>query len=265
MLLLKGFIVGIAKIIPGVSGAMLAISLGIYEDSIKAINDFFKSPIKSILYLMPIGIGLLTAIAIFSKIIIYLLHVFYLPTMLLFVGLIIGGVPLLVKNIDNKVNIKSCLIFILSFSFVFVLSLLGKHNIINNEGFTSFLIIGGIDAATMVIPGISGTAVMMLLGCYDTLLNFLSSLINIESVFSNIDNFLGYSLGIILFVLILSKIINYLFQNKKEYMYAGILGFALNSIFTLLFFFFLNNYNFIEVIVALIFLILGYKISKIIG
>ena len=53
MLLLKGFIVGIAKIIPGVSGAMLAISLGIYEDSIKAINDFFKSPIKSILYLMP--------------------------------------------------------------------------------------------------------------------------------------------------------------------------------------------------------------------
>src|SRR5699024_870433 len=130
---------------------------------------------------------------------------------------------------------------------------------------TSFLIIGGIDAATMVIPGISGTAVMMLLGCYDTLLNFLSSLINIESVFSNIDNFLGYSLGIILCVLILSKIINYLFQNKKEYMYAGILGFALNSIFTLLFQTFKNNYNFIEVIVALIFLILGYKISKIIG
>ena len=76
MLLLKGFIVGIAKIIPGVSGAMLAISLGIYEDSIKAINNIFKNPIKSILYLTPIGIGVLMAITIFSKIIIYLLDVF---------------------------------------------------------------------------------------------------------------------------------------------------------------------------------------------
>ena len=261
MLLLKGFIVGIAKIIPGVSGAMLAISLGIYEDSIKAINNIFKNPIKSILYLTPIGIGVLIAVTIFSKIIIYLLDVFYLPTMLLFIGLILGGIPALVKNVNNKVNIKHLLIVLFSFSLVFVISILGKYNIINNENFITFFMIGFIDAATMVIPGISGTAVMMLLGCYDTLLTFLSNLISIEAILSNFNNVLGYSLGIVLCVLLLSKLMNYLFLNKREYTYSGILGFALSSVLTLFFETFKNNYNLIEIVVALILLVIGYNVS----
>lgn len=262
MLLLKGFIVGIAKIIPGVSGAVLAISLGIYENSIKAINNIFKNPIKSILYLTPIGIGLLIAIVIFSKLILYLLAIFYLPTMLLFIGLILGGIPSLVKNVNNKVNIKHLLIILFSFSLVFIISILGKYNIINNENFITFFMIGIIDAATMVIPGISGTAVMMLLGCYNTLLNFLSNLISIEAILANFNNVLGYSLGIILCVLLLSKLMSYLFEKKREYTYAGILGFALSSVLTLFFETFKNNYNILETIVALVLLVVGYNIAR---
>ncbi len=262
MLLLKGFIVGIAKIIPGVSGAVLAISLGIYEDSIKAINNIIKNPIKSILYLTPIGIGLLIAIVIFSKLILYLLDIFYLPTMLLFIGLILGGIPSLVKNVNNKVNIKHLLIILFSFSLVFIISILGKYNIINNENFITFFMIGIIDAATMVIPGISGTAVMMLLGCYNTLLNFLSNLISIEAILSNFNNVLGYSLGIVLCVLLLSKVMTYLFDKKKEYMYCGILGFTLSSVLSLFFETFKNNYSILETIVALVLLVVGYNIAR---
>ena len=70
-LLLKGFIVGIAKIILGVSGALIAISFGIYEKSIKAISEFFKNPITNFLYLFPIGLGVLLSISLTSGLILY--------------------------------------------------------------------------------------------------------------------------------------------------------------------------------------------------
>ena len=268
VLIFKGFIIGMAKIIPGVSGALIAISFGIYEKAIKAINYFFKNPWDNFLFLLPIGIGVLLSISLTSELFIYFISNYYLPTMLLFIGLIMGGIPNLIENVNiKKINFFHILTLILSFSTVFLISLVGNQNFFietTNQfiNFVLFFVIGIVDALTMIIPGISGTAVMMLLGCYNLLLNFLSSLTSIEAIFINIFKVIPYLLGIVLCVIILSKLMSYLFDKKKEYMYCGILGFTLSSVLILFFETFKNNYSILETIVALILLIVGYNISR---
>ena len=267
-LLLKGFIIGIAKIIPGVSGALIAISFGIYEKAIKAISNFFENPINNFLFLFPIGLGVLLSISLTSGLILYFINNYYFPTILLFIGLIMGGIPSLIDNINiKKVKFIHILILTLSFSTVFLISLVnGQHFFVetSNEliNFLLFFMIGFIDALTMIIPGISGTAVMMLLGCYDTLLQFLSNLISMAAIFTNIFKVIPYLLGIVLCVIILSKVMTYLFDKKKEYMYCGILGFTLSSVLSLFFETFKNNYSILETIVALVLLVVGYNIAR---
>jgi putative membrane protein len=260
-LLLKGFIIGIGKIIPGVSGAMLAISMGIYEKALKSIVEFFKDPIENFKFLFPIGIGALFAISLFSKLILYLLNNFYLSTILLFIGLIIGGIPPLFKKI-NKFKLIHFIIFMLSFSLVLILSKVSKNNtfIISNNIFTYF-IIGSIDAITMIIPGISGTAVMMILGVYDILLEILSN-INL-SIINNLDSIIPFVLGIIITILLLSKLINYLFVKKEELMYTSIIGFVISSV-VILFSNILNNrYSLNEIFISIILFFIGIFVSVI--
>ena len=267
-LLLKGFIIGIAKIIPGVSGALIAISFGIYEKAIKAISNFFENPINNFLFLFPIGLGVLLSISLTSGLILYFINNYYFSTILLFIGLIMGGIPSLIDNINiKKVKFIHILILTLSFSTVFLIFLVnGQHFFVetSNEliNFLLFFIIGFIDALTMIIPGISGTAVMMILGCYNLLLNFLSSLTSVAAIFSNIFKVIPYLLGIVLCVVILSKVMTYLFDKKKEYMYCGILGFTLSSVLSLFFETFKNNYSILETIVALVLLVVGYNIAR---
>ena len=267
-LLLKGFIIGIAKIIPGVSGALIAISFGIYEKAIKAISNFFENTINNFLFLFPIGLGVLLSISLTSGLILYFINNYYFPTILLFIGLIMGGIPSLIDNINiKKVKFIHILILTLSFSTVFLISLVnGQHFFVetSNESinFLLFFIIGFIDALTMIIPGISGTAVMMILGCYNLLLNFLSSLTSVAAIFTNIFKVIPYLLGIVLCVIILSKVMTYLFDKKKEYMYCGILGFTLSSVLSLFFETFKNNYSILETIVALVLLVVGYNIAR---
>ena len=267
-LLLKGFIIGIAKIIPGVSGALIAISFGIYEKAIKAISNFFENPINNFLFLFPIGLGVLLSISLTSGLILYFINNYYFPTILLFIGLIMGGIPSLIDNINiKKVKFIHILILTLSFSTVFLIFLVnGQHFFVetSNEliNFLLFFIIGLIDALTMIIPGISGTAVMMILGCYNLLLNFLSSLTSVAAIFTNIFKVIPYLLGIVLCVIILSKLMTYLFDKKKEYMYCGILGFTLSSVLSLFFETLKNNYSILETIVALVLLVVGYNIAR---
>jgi len=239
-LVLKGFIIGIGKIIPGVSGALLAISLGVYEKAVDSIGNFFKNPIENFKYLFFLGIGIVLAISLTSQFIVYFLTNFYFPTMLLFIGLISGGIYPIIKKIEiNKKNIFNYLIIFLSFIFVVILSFIGNNsflcNIDNNIlKYLLYFLIGSIDAATMIIPGISGTAIMMLLGVYELLLDLLGSLTSITNIVKNLNLFAPYVIGIIVTVLSLSKIMSYLFKNNSQIIYCSIIGFSTSSILILL-------------------------------
>ena len=100
MLAVKGFILGIANIIPGVSGGTLAITLGIYEELINTISHIFSNLKKSLSFIIPIGIGAVISVLAMSKLINYSLGKFPIPTTLFFIGLIVGGLPLIYKKVS---------------------------------------------------------------------------------------------------------------------------------------------------------------------
>ena len=109
-LVIKGFIMGIANVIPGVSGGTLALTLGIYEKLIKAISHFFKNLKDNIKFLLPLGIGMVLAVITMSNVIDYSFKKFPLPTTLFFMGLVIGGVPLLYKRVQDTARIRKKII-----------------------------------------------------------------------------------------------------------------------------------------------------------
>lgn len=267
VLFIKGFIIGIGKIIPGVSGAILAIILGVYEEGVKTINNFFSNVYKNTKFLGSLGSGAVIAIILFSNVIKYMLDNFYLPTMLLFIGLILGGIPTLIAKIEHQSsNIISKLIFLLIFLLVISLSFLSGNNefifIDNVNHFIYLVIIGIIDAATMIIPGISGTALLMLLGCYNTIIDALSNLTDLAMISYNLKILIPFVIGIIIGIIITVKIMTYLFCHYETKTYYAIMGFALSSVFLLLVETFNNSYNIVNIIFSLFLLVIGYKISR---
>lgn len=222
--ILKGFIIGIGKIIPGVSGSVLAISMGIYDKIIKSISHFFSDIKSNSIFLSKVGIGMIIAISFFSNIIVYLLDNYFLITIFIFSGLIIGSMDNIKSNINSK-DLYICFIIFIIFS-LFGINNIDNTLIVNNSllHFFLFILIGFIDAVTMIIPGISGTAILMMIGVYKELLKALSN------IFSNISTIIPFGIGLIIGTILTIKLIDYLFNNYKSKTYSAILGFSYSSI-----------------------------------
>lgn len=252
---LKGFIIGIGKIIPGVSGAILAISMGIYDKALEYISNFSKNKKESIKYLFPIGLGIILSIIFFSKIISHALSRYYVITMLFFIGLIIGGLPF----ITGKTEKKDYYIVIISFVALFLISIGGINNlyIIKNNfiDYIIFFLSGIVEAIGTIVPGISSTALLMVIGTYDSIVYSIGNLININIL-------IPFAIGIIFGLYFVVKIINFLFKKYENKVYAFVLGVLLSSIVLLIIQSFKNNFTIIELIVGLIFMVVGIVISN---
>ena len=222
--ILKGFIIGIGKIIPGVSGSVLAISMGIYDRIIKSISNFFSDIKNNSIFLSKVGIGMIIAITFFSNIIVYLLDNYYLITIFIFVGLIIGSMDNIKSNINNK-DLYICFIIFIIFS-LFGINSVNNTLIVNNNmlHFLLFILIGFIDAVTMIIPGVSGTAILMMIGVYKELL------VSLSNIFSNINTIIPFGIGLAIGTILTVKLVDYLFTNYKSKTYSAILGFSYSSI-----------------------------------
>lgn len=258
----QGILIGLGKIIPGVSGSVIAISLGVYEKAIDIISHFFKDIKESIKFLFPLGVGVLISIIFASKIIINLLDNYYLPTILFFIGLIIGGINDITKETDKKYTH----ITIISFFIMIIFSLFSSKNEIIFDNymyeFLFYLLVGMIDAATMVIPGISGTAVLMMIGCYNTLMLMLSDLTNISHIYVNFSILLPFVIGMVIGVIITIKIVNYLFNKHYIKTYNAILGFLFASIAYMFLSTIKCKYTLLQVFIGIFLLAIGYIIAK---
>lgn len=242
LLVIKGAIIGVANIIPGVSGGTLAITMGLYEKLINAINTFFKNFKENVKFLFPIGIGAVLGLLLVSKLIVYVLDSFPVQTNIFFSGLILGGVPMLWKKVkDKEKNSSNIIVFLVVFSLLVVLTFVKNSNNLvsfNNldiMGYFLLFIVGIIAAATMVIPGISGSFVLMLLGYYRPILDIINELTKFYKM-SFIDVFnsglilLPFGIGIIIGVLLIAKLIEYLLNKFEVKTYYAILGFVLGSV-----------------------------------
>lgn len=249
ILIFKGFFIGIGKIIPGVSGSLIAITLGVYDRLLESISRFYKK--ENIKFLVPLGAGIMVAIMLTSNLLTYLLDSYYAITMLFFIGLIMGATSITKESFKGK-NIFCFLIsFLLVFSLCFVKT---KAGIVKDYSFFVMILIGLIEAITMVIPGISGTAIMMIIGCYATILNMFSNPI------SNLSLLIPFGIGIFIGVIVISKILSSLFRKYNDKINSCILGFTLSSVFLLIIKVFKSKYN---LLIGLPFFILGLLLGYI--
>ena len=272
-LTIKGFIMGIANIIPGVSGGTIALILGIYEKFIHSINNLFKDLKNNIKFLLPILIGIVISILTMSNIIDYSYKNFAIATTLFFMGLITGGVPMLYSKVKNKKKSNlNILIMVLTFSFVIFMAFANKifdYQTISfaNTNILSYiilLIVGMIASATMIIPGVSGSLVLMLLGYYYPIIELIKNIFNIQ----NIIILMVFGIGVLLGIILISKLIEYLFKKHETNTYYGVLGFIYASIFAVAIPVVTNysiTFNIIEVIIGLILGVLGYILAYKLG
>lgn len=273
LLILKGFILGIANIIPGVSGGTLAMTMGIYEDIIKSISSILKTPKKSLKLLLYLGIGAALSILILSKLLNYTLTNYAFATTLFFIGLIVGGFPLLLKKAKgHKVSLGYLLSFLSTTSLVIILRLLQtSENTVSLNNVSLFtiiilLLVGMLAASTMVIPGVSGSFVLMLIGFYKPILNTISNITKINLLGHNLLILVPFGIGVLLGIVLTAKLIEYLLKKYEIYTYYGIYGFILASILVLI----LNIYNkatgIPEVVVGILLVLLGtfigYKLGE---
>ena len=235
---LKGAVVGVANIIPGVSGGTMAVITGIYERIIGIISGLFKNIRKwsvlkkDLLFLLPVILGALTGILLLSNLIKYLLESHYMPTLFCFLGLIAGSLPLIFKKANHKgFNGKYLIGFLVTLAFMLTLAYLSAQSksITSVESFgTSLLdflliaIYGMIAATAMVVPGISGSMIMMMLGVYNAVIDAVSSL--------NITVLIPFIIGAVLGIVLISKLIKLLLDRFYGYTYYVILGFVAGSI-----------------------------------
>ncbi len=277
----KGFIMGIANIIPGVSGGTLALTLGIYERFIGAISHFFSNLKENIKFLLPIAIGLCLAILSMSRVIDYSYEHFPIPTTLFFVGLVIGGIPMLYHKVKGKKEgkqISSWIILLMTFSLVIVMAfadqLFGTTAKVNLSGldlwgYIILFFVGVIAAATMVIPGVSGSLVLMLLGYYYPILKVVKSLTKFENLGENIMIAGIFGVGVLVGIVLISKIIEFLLKKFETKTYYGVLGFIFASILAIP----ISTYNEVEnlvfsvpqILIGIIFMAIGGLIAYKLG
>lgn len=277
----KGFIMGIANIIPGVSGGTLALTLGIYERFIGAISHFLSNLKENIKFLLPIAIGLCLAILSMSRVIDYSYEHFPIPTTLFFVGLVIGGIPMLYHKVKGKKEgkqISSWIILLMTFSLVIVMAfadqLFGTTAKVNLSGldlwgYIILFFVGVIAAATMVIPGVSGSLVLMLLGYYYPILKVVKSLTKFENLGENIMIAGIFGVGVLVGIVLISKIIEFLLKKFETKTYYGVLGFIFASILAIP----ISTYNEVEnlvfsvpqILIGIIFMAIGGLIAYKLG
>lgn len=233
--ILKGTAIGIANVIPGVSGGTIALLLGIYERLLDSVGNFFfdKNKIKErFIFIFTILIGVILGIGLFAKIIKIANEKYPEPTSFFFIGLIIASIPFLIKQYEKK-KTKFCniLFFIIGAFIVLTLMFFDKSSInsnILNENITllygvKLFFAGIIAAGTMVIPGVSGSFLLILLGEYYNILNFIDK----KMILPLFIFAIGAGIGILLF----SKIISLFLTKYKDATMSFIIGLVIASIF----------------------------------
>lgn len=276
--IIRGAVIGIANIIPGVSGGTMMVTMGIYDKLIGSITGIVKNFKKSIKTLFPYIIGMAVGIGAFAFLLTKVLLVKApLPTAFAFIGLIVGGVPVLVKKAINagskkkkeaeegaaeaaaenakaekpageamrttavstvmtkKPNLVLCiLVFVLFFALIIGMQFMGEgadRNVSFSVGTVAIMLVMGVlAAAAMVIPGVSGSLLLLAFGYYNAVTgavtDFISAVFDFD-IATAWDKFLilfPFGIGVLLGIFFVAKLIEWLLAKHERLTYCGILG-----------------------------------------
>ncbi len=246
-LIIKGFIVGIAFIIPGLSGGTLAMYLGIYEKLLHAIGNIFKEFKKSVTFLFPLFLGIGIAVVGLASLLGWLIDKNSLIVLLFFMGLVIGGAKDIYQRgqRDGKpINVFSILAFFVSFGLVMLLIVFGKlnqsvgiaHIDITAGNIVLIFFLGMAASMTMIVPGVSGSALLVVLGYYTAIVtNVVGNLRNFSDIVYNMEVVIPFAIGAAAGIIIFSRIIEKALKTYPKQTYFAILGFIIASVIAIFF------------------------------
>lgn len=233
----KGFLMGVCELIPGVSSGTMALLLGIYDRFLGAISRLLSKDFKkAVIYLLPLVIGMGIAIVTMSSLMNYLLENHTVPTHFFFLGMVLGVVPMMLKlsNVKSEFTSIHYILVLLAIALVYFLSVVqdpsgGANTEISFSQLVFLYFVGILGSSSMLLPGISGSLVMLILGAYPTIIYSLNEFTSLN--FSVTPLLIAAGLGILTGVLGASKLISYMLRKYTYLMYAAITGLLLGSVF----------------------------------
>ena len=257
--LLKGIVVGIGGIAPGLSGSVLLVIFGLYQKTINAISTLFKNFKKNILFLIPLVMGFGIGVLLFSKIVDFFLNNFEMQTRFTFLGLVLGTIPLFFKEVKKEGFSKKYYIFIaLSTCVGITLFFLnqGAFPQVENPNLFQSVLLGIAVAGSSIIPGIDSAVILSAFGLYEL---YVSSLANL-----NFSVLIPAGVGLIIGAFAISIVINVLIKNFYTATFSIIFGLFISIIPSVL-----NENCVLELnassIVSILLLIFGFLLSFYLG
>jgi putative membrane protein len=231
--LYRGFLMGISDLIPGVSGRTIAFILGIYDELLAAISGFFsRNWKKHIGFLLPLGIGIGATLLLFSRVIEYLLKNHHAPTQFFFMGLVIGVLPFITKQAGVKRNFtwKHFIVILLVGAVLASLAFIKPQDTTVITSLTTsnaiwLFFAGWAGSMAMLLPGISGSLILLILGVYSTAIGALSNF--------NLPIIAVIGAGVIVGFIVSSKAISYLLKYFTYITFALIIGLIVGSVFVI--------------------------------
>lgn len=226
-----GIILGVSNVIPGVSAGTMAVVLNIYDELLGAVSLKKEHLKKNLIFLATIGIGAVVGILVFSNAITFLFEKYNMPTNFLFIGIIIGSIPMVINHAraGEKIRSKNWIPFIITFGVMIVMVLTNDaeaNEVILREinlGMSIWLIFAGaISAFSMIIPGISGSFIMLTLGVYTSVITAVSEF--------NFAILIPVVIGILIGLILGIKIVKVLLSKYQQATYMAILGLVIGSV-----------------------------------
>lgn len=239
--ILRGVVIGIANAIPGVSGGTMMVSMGIYDKLIYSVTHLFKQPAQSIKTLLPYFIGMAIGIVGLAFAIVAMFEHIPFQTCMLFIGLILGGVPILTGHLKGtKLGVSHGLVFLVFFGSIILLKIFGGHGAdvaltLTPVSLIKLVVVGVIAAATMVIPGVSGSMMLMTMGYYYPVIGSVKKLItalvafDIPQVVHICLVLIPFGIGVVIGIFAVAKLIEMLMEKYEALTYSGIMGLVVAS------------------------------------
>lgn len=276
--LLKGMVIGTANIIPGVSGGTMAVSMGIYDKLIHCLTHLFKEFKQSMKFLIPIILGAGIALVGLSFIIEPAFEYFPLQTNCLFIGLIVGGLPAVFKKVKGKgVKLSYIIPFLIFFGIVVGMALLGGTEgeaadlTLSFGSVVMLFVVGVIASATMVIPGVSGSMMLLLMGYYNpiiaTIKNFITALtsFDMQGILQGCGVLIPMGLGVIVGIFGIAKIVEIIFEKFPIQAYWAIIGLIVASPIGILLVGELGAITVVSVLVSVVTFAVGFFVAMKLG
>ena len=222
---LKGLFVGGTMLVPGVSGGSMAMILGIYHELIASISSFLKHKKESLLFLGVFVVGALVGMALFARPLEALIERFPMPTLYFFIGAVVGITSFSLKRADSWKDIGFALVglvIVAAFEFIPAESW-GAGALTGNAPFYLLLIAGLVASVALVLPGISVSYILLVMGLYEELTRSLTDF--------NFAFLAPLALGLVAGILLTTRILERAMDNHPRATYMIILGFVLGSLF----------------------------------